>query len=96
MAQKLGQLQPFLAVFPPERTGQPAYFGASLDTLASSPQVLWDNRRMLHRACPYPTGEERVFHGARRLWLCAPGLRPLNAPQQHTVLRAGGGCGEQK
>jgi hypothetical protein len=27
LAQKLGQLQPFIAVFPQECMGQPAYFG---------------------------------------------------------------------
>ena len=27
--------------------------------------VLWDNRRMLHRACPYPLTEPRVMHGNR-------------------------------
>ena len=27
--------------------------------------VIWDNRRMLHRACPYPADEPRIFHGNR-------------------------------
>jgi alpha-ketoglutarate-dependent taurine dioxygenase len=27
--------------------------------------VLWDNRRMLHRACPYPSHQRRVFMGNR-------------------------------
>lgn len=26
---------------------------------------VWDNRRVLHRACPYPHDEMRVFHGNR-------------------------------
>ena len=35
LAQKLGQLQPFIAVFPPECTGQLAYFGPTFLTPSS-------------------------------------------------------------
>ena len=28
-------------------------------------EQVWDNRRMLHRACPYPPNEARIFHGNR-------------------------------
>jgi hypothetical protein len=51
---------------PAQPLGQVRRFsGFVFVTRWSSLEQIWDNRRMLHRACPYPHEEVRVFHGNR-------------------------------